>query len=91
MVVLSAQVRHAKEACTMATSFKEHLLASREDFRRLAEEHLQHTQRLEALAQKRFPSEDEQLEEVRLKKIKLRLKDQMSRMETEAQRYSASA
>ena len=75
----------------MATSFKEHLLASREDFRRLAEEHLQHTQRLEALAQKRFPSEDEQLEEVRLKKIKLRLKDQMCRMETEAQHHSASA
>ena len=75
----------------MATSFKEELLASREDFRRLAEEHMQHAQRLEALAQKRFPTEDEQIEEVRLKKQKLRLKDQMMRMETEIQHHQASA
>ena len=75
----------------MATSLKEHLLASREDFRRLAEEHMLHTQRLEALSQKRFPTEEEQIEEIRLKKLKLRLKDQMTRMETEAQQHSAIA
>jgi len=68
----------------MQASLKEQLLASREDFRRLAEEHLQHALRLEALAQKRYPSQEEQLEEIRLKKLKLRLKDQMSRIETGA-------
>ena len=75
----------------MATSVKEELLASREDFRRLAEEHMQHAQRLEALAQKRFPTEEEQFEEVRLKKQKLRLKDQMMQMESDIHRQQASA
>ncbi|HEU5335205.1 MAG TPA: DUF465 domain-containing protein [Terriglobales bacterium] len=57
------------------------LIASHEEFRRLAQEHLQYSQRLDALTQKRYLSEDEKLEEVRLKKLKLRLKDQMEQIE----------
>lgn len=57
------------------------LMASHEEFRRLAQEHLQYSQRLDALTQKRYLSEDEKLEEVRLKKLKLRLKDQMEQIE----------
>ena len=61
----------------MADSVREQLLASHDEFRRLAQEHAQHSHRLDALISKRYLTEDEKLEEVRLKKIKLRIKDQM--------------
>ena len=47
---------------------KDQLLTSHEEFRRLAQEHTQYAQRLDTLTQKRYLSEDEKLEEVRLKK-----------------------
>ena len=53
----------------MATSLREELLASHEEFRRLAQEHSQYCQRLENLIQKRYLSEEEKLEEVKLKKL----------------------
>jgi uncharacterized protein YdcH (DUF465 family) len=56
-------------------------MASNEEFRKLVQEHQQHSQRLETLTQKRFLSDDERVEEVRLKKLKLRLKDQMESIE----------
>ena len=65
----------------MATQVRDQLLASNEVFRKLAEEHSQYAQRLDALVTKRFLSEEEKLEEVRLKKLKLRLKDQMEFLE----------
>jgi uncharacterized protein YdcH (DUF465 family) len=65
----------------MATSLREELLASHEEFRRLAQEHSQYCQRLESLIQKRYLSEEEKIEEVKLKKLKLRLKDQMESIE----------
>jgi uncharacterized protein YdcH (DUF465 family) len=64
---------------------RDQLLASHEEFQKLALEHTQYKQRLETLTQKRFLTEDEQLEEVRLKKLKLRLKDQMASIEREYQ------
>ena len=60
---------------------KDQLLASNEEFRKLAQEHTQYAQRLESLTLKRYLTEDEKLEEVRLKKLKLRLKDQMQSIE----------
>jgi uncharacterized protein YdcH (DUF465 family) len=65
----------------MATQVRDQLLASNDDFRKLLEEHSQYSQRLEALITKKYLSEDEKLEEVRLKKLKLRLKDQMESLE----------
>ena len=65
----------------MSTQVRDHLMANHEEFRRLVVEHTQHSQRLESLTQKRFLTEDEKLEEVRLKKLKLRLKDQMEMIE----------
>jgi uncharacterized protein YdcH (DUF465 family) len=65
----------------MASQLRDVLLANDEEFRRLVLEHTQYSQRLESLLQKRFLSEDEKVEEVRLKKLKLRLKDQMEHIE----------
>ena len=65
----------------MAAQVREVLFASNDEFRRLVTEHSQYSQRLDTLTQKRFLSEDEKIEEVRLKKLKLRLKDQMERLE----------
>jgi uncharacterized protein YdcH (DUF465 family) len=56
---------------------RDQLLASDEQFRKLAQEHTQYELRLHSLTHKRYLTEDEKLEEVRLKKLKLRLKDQM--------------
>ena len=64
----------------MLTS-KDQLLTNHEEFQRLAQEHTQYAKRLDSLTQKRYLSEDEKLEEVRLKKLKLRLKDQMESIE----------
>jgi uncharacterized protein len=65
----------------METPQKEQILASHDQIRKLAHEHSLYSQRLENLAEKRYLSEDEKLEEVRLKKLKLRIKDQMAILE----------
>jgi uncharacterized protein YdcH (DUF465 family) len=64
----------------MLTS-RDQLLTHHDEFRRLSQEHTQYAKRLDSLTQKRYLSEDEKLEEVRLKKLKLRLKDQMESIE----------
>jgi hypothetical protein len=65
---------------------RDQLLASHEEFRRLAQEHIHYAQRLDNLIQKRFLTDDEKLEEIRLKKLKLRLKDQMELIEQQYRR-----
>jgi uncharacterized protein len=59
----------------------ESLSSSQEVLQKLAMEHSQYSQRLEQLTEKRFLTDDEKIEEVRLKKLKLRLKDQMENVE----------
>jgi len=68
---------------------REQLLTGHDQFQRLVQEHSQYSQRLESLTQKRYLTEDEKLEEVRLKKLKLRLKDQMQSLEIQVHRQSA--
>ena len=70
----------------MVNPVREQLLASHDEFRRLAQEHAQYSQRLESLIEKRYLSEDEKVEEVRLKKLKLRIKDQMEMIEQQHKR-----
>jgi len=55
-----------------------HLMNTDEEFRRLAEQHAQYHQELEALESKAHPTEQDEVQEHRLKKLKLHLKDQMN-------------
>jgi hypothetical protein len=52
-----------------------------EEINRLHSEHRRYAQRLEELIQKPYLSDDEQLEEVRLKKLKLHAKDLICALE----------
>ena len=61
----------------MNVPVREQLIASNEEFRKLADEHSNYSQRLESLTGRKYLSEEEKVEEVRLKKLKLRLKDEM--------------
>ena len=73
----------------MVDSVREQLLASHDEFRRLAQEHTTYSQRLNSLIEKRYLTEDEKVEEVRLKKLKLRVKDQMQMIEQDFRRSTA--
>jgi len=56
---------------------KAHLIATNEEFQRLANQHLDFAKQLDALESLPHLTDHEQLEEHRLKKLKLHLKDQM--------------
>lgn len=56
---------------------KRELLASDERYRQLATQHHDLDERIHTLTSQHYLSEPEQIEEVRLKKRKLHLKDQM--------------
>lgn len=63
---------------TAQDDLKAHLMATDEHFRQLAEQHSDYDHKLQELEAKHALTETEQLEEVRLKKLKLHLKDQMA-------------
>jgi uncharacterized protein YdcH (DUF465 family) len=56
---------------------KAHLMATDDEYRRLAAEHSNYAKKLDQLEALPHLSADEEMEEHRLKKMKLRLKDQM--------------
>jgi uncharacterized protein YdcH (DUF465 family) len=58
-------------------AIREQLMATNQEYQRLREEHARYALQLDQLASKVYLSEQEKLEEVRLKKLKLRAKDQM--------------
>lgn len=57
---------------------KAHLMQTNDEFRRLASQHSEYHKQLETLEGKPHLSPEEEVEEHRLKKLKLRLKDQMT-------------
>ena len=56
---------------------KAHLMAADEEFRRLSSQHAEYKQRVAQIEANPHPSDEEILEEARLKKLKLQLKDRM--------------
>ncbi len=73
-----------------ADSLKEELMASNPEFREMAREHGRYEQRLSELSALTYPSDEEQLEEVTLKKKKLALKDQMYSLMLQAEKTSTT-
>ncbi len=66
------------ENITTQDDLKAHLMATDETFRKLAEQHAEYKKQIEAIESKpRLTPQDED-EEHRLKKLKLRIKDQMN-------------
>ena len=65
---------------TAQEQLKAHLLEANEEFRRLAAQHSEYARKLDELEALPHLTDQEQVEEVRLKKMKLRLKDQMEAM-----------
>jgi Protein of unknown function (DUF465). len=65
---------------TKADTLKEELMTSNPEFRELAREHGRYEARLSELSALSYPNDEEQLEEITLKKKKLALKDQMYSM-----------
>src|ERR1700741_638 len=56
---------------------RQHLMVENQEFQRLASQHSEYAKKLDALESLPHLPDDEQLEETRLKKLKLPLKDQM--------------
>ena len=71
---------------TKSDNLKEELIASNPEFRELAREHGRYEERLSELSALAYPSDEEQLEEVTLKKKKLALKDQMYSLMVQAEK-----
>jgi len=59
---------------------KRELIATDEEFRRLYEEHQRSERRLEEIQQKSLPSQDDEIEEKKIKLHKLALKDRMEEL-----------
>lgn len=74
---------------TNEDEIKDYLLSNDAEFRRIAEEHHSYEEQLQVLNDRRHVTDEEQYEEVNLKKRKLHLKDQMSRMIQEFRLASA--
>jgi uncharacterized protein YdcH (DUF465 family) len=70
---------------------KEQLIAIDPEFRELAREHGRYEQRLGELSALQFPNDEEQLEEVTLKKKKLAVKDQMHEIMLKHQKTETAA
>ena len=69
---------------------KAHLMATSEEYRNLAGQHSEFAHKLDELEALPHLTDQEQLEEVRLKKLKLRLKDQMEALVSQSRSHQAA-
>lgn len=74
---------------SMEASVRESL-SHNDEYRRLSEQHREYEERLDTLTQKVVLSDEEQVEEVTLKKKKLQLKDRMEAIARELRAGSAN-
>ena len=72
---------------SVAEAVREQLMAHNEQYQNLCKEHTHYAIELEKLTTKTYLSEQEQLEEIRLKKLKLWAKDQMVMLVHHAQTH----
>ena len=72
-------------------SLKEQLIATDPEFRELAREHGRYEARLSELSALAYPNDEEQLEEITLKKKKLAIKDQMHSIMLQHQQSQSSS
>jgi uncharacterized protein len=70
-------------------AFQQQLLKENEEYRRLVEQHRDLESRLTAYQEKAVLNEDEQVEETRLKKRKLQVKDRMALIARQARETTA--
>lgn len=75
---------------TKADSLKEELMTRDPEFRELVREHGRYEARLSELSALAYPSDEEQLEEVTLKKKKLAIKDQMYSLMLQAEKTAGT-
>ena len=61
-----------------STELKAHLMATSEEFRQLAAQHAEFERQLDAIEAKPHVTPEDEVEEHRIKKLKLHVKDQMN-------------
>ena len=76
---------------TNTDSLREELIMNDPEFRELAREHGRYEARLSELTALAYPNDEEQLEEITLKKKKLAVKDQMHEIMLRHQKSEESA
>ena len=70
---------------------KAYLMKSNEEFRAIAEKHAEYKRQIEAIESKPHLTPQDELEEQRLKKLKLQLKDQMQQIASQYRTQSEVA
>ncbi len=75
---------------TNTDGLREELIMTDPEFRELAREHGRYEARLSELSSLAYPSDEEQLEEITLKKKKLAVKDQMHEIMLRHQKANAT-
>ncbi len=69
---------------------REHLMASNTEYRFLAEEHSRYASELERLSKEPYLCSEDLILETKLKKLKLRVRDEMEKMVAEHERLQAA-